>query len=326
MKTRQLLVGTVVSLSLLLFLIKKVDFEQLFSHLGSVDLHYFVLAVLLIFVVHLQRTARWKYLLHHDKDIGLKTLFVPLMIGNSMNLIIPAKGGELTRAYVLGQKENLSKSYLLATIMLEKGLDLFTLLAFLAALSLIFPLPAWGRELAWLSSLVFVTMVSFLLLAVFKRERFLDATRALLGPFPIRIKTKVVGLTQTFMAGLTVLHCTRDYVIAAASSIVIWLTYGAMLFSLSQAMDIHLPPYGSLFLAAVLQLTAVVPSLPWYAGTYEAALVGGLTLFQEGYASALVLALLLRTAQLFPVGLGFLFAMRESFRLTTDLDHMSDVM
>ena len=74
---------------------------------------------------------RWQIILAPTKRVSFVSAFAVLMVGFTANNLLPARIGELVRAYTLGRKENLSKSLSLATIVVERVFDGITIMGFL---------------------------------------------------------------------------------------------------------------------------------------------------------------------------------------------------
>ena len=136
MKTRWRLLSVSISGLFLLAIFWQVDTQQIKEALKTADYAYVPLAVLLTLLTNILRSYRWKYLLNPIRPISIVSVFSGVAIGSMANNVLPARLGELVRSYFLGQKEDLSKSSTLATIVVERLFDGFTLLFFLAFISL----------------------------------------------------------------------------------------------------------------------------------------------------------------------------------------------
>ena len=86
------------------------------------------------------RALRWKYLLIHLKHIRMKILYVVVVIGYMANSLLPMRIGELVRSYYLSKESNISKSSVLATILVERVLDAVTLLLFIGIGAIFVPM------------------------------------------------------------------------------------------------------------------------------------------------------------------------------------------
>ena len=119
MKTRWRLLSVGISGLFLLAIFWQVNIQEIKEALKTADYVYVPLAVLLNLLTNILRSYRWKYLLNPIRPIGIVNVFSVLAIGYMANNVLPARLGELVRSYFLGQKERLSKSSTLATIVVE---------------------------------------------------------------------------------------------------------------------------------------------------------------------------------------------------------------
>ena len=123
MKTKWHLLSVGISGLFLLAILWQVNIQQIKEALKTADYAYVPLAVLLTLLTNILRSYRWKYLLNPIRPIGIVSVFSGVAIGYMANNVLPARLGELVRSYFLGQKEGLSKSSTLATIVVERLLD-----------------------------------------------------------------------------------------------------------------------------------------------------------------------------------------------------------
>ncbi|MHB8376095.1 MAG: lysylphosphatidylglycerol synthase transmembrane domain-containing protein, partial [Dehalococcoidia bacterium] len=84
------------------------------------------------------RTVRWQYLLRPVKKVSAFRLYPVVIIGLMANNVLPARAGEFARAYVLGQRERISKTTSLGTIAVDRlfdGVTLIPLMLIVAAIA-----------------------------------------------------------------------------------------------------------------------------------------------------------------------------------------------
>jgi uncharacterized protein (TIRG00374 family) len=312
---------TVVFL-ILVFL--NVDVDKLGAALRSADYVYVLPALLLTSIGYLVRTARWRIILAPTKRISFGSAFSVLIIGFAANNLLPARIGELVRAYALGRKESLSKSLSLATIVVERVFDGVTIMGFLAALSLVYALPGWGQVLARGGALVFGTAIVGIALLLFQEGFALRILETMLRPFPARLGAAVQRIARFFIGGLHALRSGHSLLLIISLSIIVWALEAASYYMMTLAF--HLPIdginrlYASVFLLTVLNLGNIVPAAPGYAGSFEFFTVQALTTFSSRVTSemALGMAFLSHAYQYILVtGLGLFFIWREGLSLRT---------
>src|SRR5207253_9992753 len=98
------------------------------------------------------RAVRWRLILSGAARAPLSTLFPVLIMGFATNNLLPGRLGEFWRAYLLGRKRNVRKSFALASVVVERVFDGLTLIALLAVVSVVIQLPRWSRQIELLAA------------------------------------------------------------------------------------------------------------------------------------------------------------------------------
>src|SRR5438105_9181044 len=144
---KKVLVGLVISLACLGLVLYGVDWADVWANLGRVDLPLLGLAMLGMLAAYALMSWRWQQLLTPlvpRAHLGLPGLFAAMMTGYLFNTFFPARAGDLMRAHLLSRRTGLSKTTILATVVIEK---LFDGLALLVLLVLgLFGLPLTGAS------------------------------------------------------------------------------------------------------------------------------------------------------------------------------------
>ncbi len=311
----RLSIGLVISLVLLYFTFRNLDWAQVLSALKSADYMYIVLAALVILATFAVRAMRWSWLLRPIRKIAWRGLFSVTLIGFFGNYVLPAKTGELVRAYVLGKRENISKSAILGTIAVEKTMD--TLILFIIFLLTLWtvPLPAEYASIEPVIAVFLVAVIGgMLLLAARGRHASNLIVRVLQFVFPWW-KERVARITNSFIDGLSVLYHGSSIAMVIVLSLVIWLMTTLNFWLIGQALGLNVPLYGYVIIVAVTNMASFIPSLPGRFGTLELFSVAVLGLFGVDKNTAVLFPILLRLAQLVPILLGYLFLNREGVKL-----------
>jgi hypothetical protein len=257
--------------------------------------------------------VRWRLLLRPAKRIGVHRLFGVTMIGFMANNVLPARMGELVRAYALGKSESLPTSLSFATIVLERLFDGFTLLAFLVGgLAFLKPEP-W---LVWSAAGSFALYLAVLgALLGLHRGRAVGLVTAALARLPLRLRARAGGLVESFALGLEALGDRRALAGAAGLSLCIWLVNVAGVRLTFAAFSLALPLHAAFLTLAIVAIALVLPSAPGYVGTFQVGTVAALALFSVPEATALSLSILYHAVNYVPItacGLAYLGAMNLS--------------
>jgi len=311
----RLFIGLVISLALLYFTFRNLDWAEVGQALRSANYLYVAFAALIILATFAVRALRWSWLLRPVRVLAWRGLFSVVLIGFFGNYVLPAKTGELVRAYVLGKRESLSKSAILGTIAVEKTMD--TLILFIIFLITLWtvPLPAEYANIEPVIGIFLVVIIGgMLLLAARGRHASNVIVRVLQFVFPWW-KERVARITHSFVDGLSVLYHGSSIAAVLGLSLVIWLMTTLNFWLIGQALNLDIPLYGYVIIVAVTNMASFIPSLPGRFGTLELFSVAVLGLFGVDKNTAVLFPILLRAAQLAPILLGYLFLNREGVKI-----------
>lgn len=128
---KRLWLGIGVSIALLALLFRSVDPAELIRAFRGIQGIWLVPAVVFTFLSYLMRAVRWKYLLSPLKQTSFPNLVSATLIGYMANNLLPARLGELVRAYVLGEQEGIGTGAVVATLVIDRLADGFTVLLLL---------------------------------------------------------------------------------------------------------------------------------------------------------------------------------------------------
>jgi hypothetical protein len=312
LKAKKSWLGIGVSILSLVIVVHGIDYDQVLEAFKAVSLPHLLLAMVWLLATFSVMALRWRYLLLPVKAVRVGPLLAMIIIGYFFNSILPARAGEVVRAYLLGRKENCSAVAVLATVVLEKVLDGLSLLLFLAFSLLLIPAPPWMRSIGYLAGLIFLGCLIVLLGLTYWSEPamgFLGAILSPLGP----ISDKVFALIRSFTQGLESLRQPKAALMAMLLSLLVW-TGAALMFGYGLlSFDIRLSVGAVIFITAVVNLGLVVPASPGYLGTYQLLVVAALAVFAVDRNLGLAFALLFHASQfLLNIFLGLALFWREA--------------
>ncbi|KMY68537.1 hypothetical protein AAU61_02460 [Desulfocarbo indianensis] len=306
---RQVAIGLAVSLACLAWVLRELDFGLLWRTIKEVNPLYFLGVNLFLAVSFWLRALRWRIILEPLGETGLANLTWAAVIGLGANNVLPARLGELVRAYALARLERLPASSVLATILVERILDGMALLMFLfLALLMVDPQAKAGAfSVGYLRAagygLLAVYLIALAAAAALWRwpgvsMRLVSGWLARLSP---RLGQKARGAMESFHQGLAMLGRGSALPAAVSLSILLWLAYLA-------AYWLFLPAAGlpfSLTLAAMAlaggSLGSAVPAGPGYIGAFQLGVTWALMMAGAGEQEALAYSLLFWAAQYFPL-------------------------
>jgi uncharacterized membrane protein YbhN (UPF0104 family) len=317
--------GLIISLGVMLWLVATLDMQQVVLALRQADYAWVSLGLVAVICTLWARVRRWHALLDSQRVKASGTLQA-LVIGQLLNLIFPARMGDLGRAYLITQRGYNSQAQALGTVALEKLWDIVLLIALAVGLAFWQPLPAWFATPARLTGagggLLLFCIVGVLVLrrhAVFRQSQVLSSGQAehAVGPsWPVRWLGRVGGRLADGLEGI---RRPRVMVAAGSWSILAWI-FGALTnLALLKAFNLSLSIGVALFLLAVLQLGVAVPSVPGRFGVFEGLCLLTLAVFGVEANLALAYGVMLHGVVLLPplfLGLWWLIRLNWPARQT----------
>lgn len=316
------LIGPILALIFIALTLYQIDFGQVGLALSQANPLFLLLAAGCTLSSYLLRTARWKVLLNPTRSLPFSHLFPVLIIGFATNNLMPARAGELVRAYVLGQQEKVSKSLALATVFLERVFDGTTLLFLLFLTSQLIVLPGWGRQIEVAGTIIFglaalglIALILFEETLVRVEEWVLQRLSRLPWPLPARLMALVIRLSGSFIEGLHALRHKRLLVLITLLSLSVWGVEGLSYYMVMSAFGLPLEGmtavYAAFFILVIINFSILLPTAPGGIGVFEFFGTQALMTFGISRETAFSSVLVSHTIQYILVtGLGALFMAR----------------
>lgn len=108
------------------------DFGIIWDQIHTIHYGYVGLAAIILIAAHLSRAIRWNILIQPlGYNISKRNSFVAVMLGYLANLALP-RMGEITRCMVLNRTDKVAVDKLIGTVIVERIIDMITLLIILA--------------------------------------------------------------------------------------------------------------------------------------------------------------------------------------------------
>jgi uncharacterized protein (TIRG00374 family) len=233
--------------------------------------------------------------------------------------ILPLRIGEFVRPWLLARETGVRTSAAFGTVVIERAID-FTTVAIIGAAVLFFhtqTLPAWVRTGA--TVLAGLGLIPFVLtLAVrIDEDRTLRAASRGLGVLPEAAAERVLDVLAQLARGLGALRGTRDVLMVALHSVLLWGVVITFPFALGfpafgielSAGEAILAVYTTLVFTA---LAVAAPAAPGFFGVYHFACREALALFGVPAAVAVGYGTVLHLTYWVPVTLAGLISLMRS--------------
>jgi uncharacterized protein (TIRG00374 family) len=266
-------IGLLLTVVFLVLALQRVDLAGFVDELRGVNYLWLVPSALCTLLGYLLRSVRWRIILTGPARAPLSTLFPVLIMGFAINNLLPGRLGEFWRAYLLGRKRNVPKTFALASVVVERVFDGLTLIALLAIVSTRIQLPEYGREVELLAGAVFAAATLAVIVLLWKpaivQVPLRRALQSIHGGLAVWIDRRFEG----FVDGLASLRRPPVLIFAAVLSAGVWMAEAGSYLFLSRGINLGLPStieVPAIVLAVVIiNLGIMIPSGPGYVGTLE---------------------------------------------------------
>lgn len=245
--------------------------DQVADALREINPVWLLPALVMFLVSYAGRVYRWQLLFSPERP-GIGSVFHALNIGYFLSNILPARLGDIVRAYLIGELEGVSKARALSTVVVERlsdGLNVVLLLAITAPF--VSTMPPQATPAAVGVGLVGVAGIAVLLALTFQKQRGMALLRRLTAPVPFLRSAKLWGALEALIDGFAVLRSPRTILRVELLSLEAWILGGMMYWFVMLAMNLSLPIAAAFLVMTVTSLAVVVPSSPGYIGIFEAA-------------------------------------------------------
>jgi glycosyltransferase 2 family protein len=271
-------VGGILALLLLYWVFRGTDLKTLGRVLAGARPGYLLGVVAVTVVVYLVRSWRWGYLLAPLARVPLLDLFSATMVGFGSAMIIP-RAAEILRPFLVSRRHPVTVSAGFATIILERIVDLLTVLGLLGVYLYVLEPPAAQTrgpllDLLQKGGLLVGAGAIVLVVVLFAfhvhAERALAVCDRVLQKLPAWLRRPLAGILRSFSEGLAVLQAPALHLLAiAAQSLVVWvlIAFGFHLVHLAFGLD--LPFRATFLLIAFLTVGVAIPT-PGMVGGFHA--------------------------------------------------------
>lgn len=285
MRLRTVLI-TVLTIGLLVWFLKNASLRDIWMHVRTARTDLLVLSVVFVIVTYWARAVRWQYLLAPIGNASFRNVFRATVIGFAALSLLPARVGDVLRPYLLARKEGLPMSATLATVIMERVLDLTAVLVLLAIYVWGFSgagsLPAAFLRPVEVSAIFAAAVAAGLLVLMWILATHPERIGAFVGMaarvLPWSVSHRIEEVVSVFSGGFAAAREPRALVMAIAWSFAVWLAIAAEAWAVTIAFGIAMPFEGTFLLQGLLVIGVAVPT-PGGVGSYHAAYRWGVTNF-----------------------------------------------
>jgi uncharacterized protein (TIRG00374 family) len=314
-----------VTVALIALFLRQADLSAVGRELAHAHPSGVLLALLASVSTFIFRTFRWQYLLLPAGRVPFWPAFRATVIGFGANAMLPGRVGEVLRPYLLARKAHLDPTATFATIVLERALDIITLLMLFALSVTLLDTRFVVSDGQTLGAVQFGGLVAaaaalagLAVAFVFAghAERVTALTERLTRRLPQRFGRLATKVVAAFGAGFAVLRSPAALGLAFAWSVAVWLSIALINWSMAHAFGLSLPFSGSFTVLMFMAVGVAVPTPGAVGGFHESVRLAVTSLYAVDNDRAVAYAVALHALSFIPPALATLvFVAREGLSL-----------
>jgi uncharacterized protein (TIRG00374 family) len=316
---------SLLAIALLAWFLWNADMAAVGAQIRHARVDLLALSVVSVAFTYVVRAVRWRYLLEPLGHARFRTTFRTTVIGFAALSLLPARMGDVLRPYLLARQEGFNAASTFATIVMERVLDMVTVLVLLASYVLLLggretlppKLLAPVRASATVAAAVAAALLAIMWTLATHPERIGHLVLRSERLLPTRVAHALSALARTFSQGFAVAREARALSFAMAWSFPVWLGIALQVWLVTIAFGIDMPFPGAFLLQALLVIGVAMPT-PGGVGGYHAMYRLGVTaFFGAPNDRAVGAAIMAHASSVIPVALvGIVFMMQDGISLT----------
>jgi len=273
--------GLLISAIFIYLAFRRVHPTEIYYSLRSANYLLVLPNMAIVILSMIIRAERWRYLLSSISSFKIGRLFPSVMIGFMANNVLPARLGEIVRAYSLGVKTGQSRSSIFASVVLERLFDSLSLLAMFWLVILFIPFPPAVKKFGLVT--LFINVVLILMLGILKRKTafLVKIVLRIFFFLPPAMTGRIEHIIGRFADGLDIFRKTRTLFWVVLWSVVLWIITALSNYFVFMAFGIYPSVAASFILLLFVAAGVMLPSAPGFVGVFQAATIGAFALMNQ---------------------------------------------
>lgn len=280
---------------------RNVDPAEFREQFTTVTFYWLPPFVIVLITSHFLRAERWRLLLHNDvkKSVPRSTLFAGVMFGYFMNSLLP-RVGEVSRPVYVAKKQGLSSGNLLGTIVLERLIDVCSMLILMGIVAMtltaefdlleqLLGIGNWN----WYTYLILPAILAGIIALIwlfYKILIYIDQNKNFTNP----LLQRIVSASRSFGEGMISIRNIKNWPVFLLLTLGIWIGYILMMYipfsMLNLGESYGLSLQSAMILTVVSSIGVSIPT-PAGIGSYHLLIQQSMwLLYQVPLATALTFA------------------------------------
>jgi uncharacterized protein (TIRG00374 family) len=271
--------GIALSAALLWWTLRDVPFAEVAKHIATANIPLFLLSSAVATGALLLRVPRWKTILSPlDAHLRFAPLWRATAIGTMTNNVVPARVGEIARAFALTREApQIPFPAAFASLAVDRVFDavVIVLLTAVAILDPAYPRAAAGTDhvasAIGLGTVGAAVVLALLYLLVFLPDRIIRLFELTARRVAPALEDRGRDALRAFAAGLGVLRSPLRFTAVFFWTVIFWMTNALAFWFGFRAVGIHVSYSVALLVQGVIAIGVAIPQAPGFFGVFEAA-------------------------------------------------------
>ena len=292
----------IITIIFLYFVFVNIDLIELLESIKEFDLKYILLLSISIICSLTCRGICFKKLISKTVNVPLKELVPLCLTSASLNILLPARAGDIFRAFFIGQKYKVSKIKIFGTVMLERIFDVFVIFCFLLVGVFIYHRNEIAIKLCSFAGMCILIGITFTIIT-FKYNKMdelccliINKTKSL--PFSNLIQKGINFTNKTcnsFFNGFEIIDAPQKILAVIIASFGIWFFECLNFFITIQGFGYNLHWSVTIFIICFIALACMIPSTSIFIGPYQLAVITAFSIYNVNKETALAISFVEQT-------------------------------
>ena len=265
----KLLIGSIISAAFVYFTLRGVNLHDVWAGLHGKDYMVLLPVGLAFLACQIARSVRWGVILSPLKSISQRRLFPVTSVGFMAIIVAPMRLGELVRPYLASTREGIPMVSGIATILVERVMDLTVLLLFLFFVLSQVSLPHWFIRGGVL--LLLIVLAEFVVIALFLiwPRAVTRVLRPVTARLPKPLGQKIDGFVHSLSVGFAVISDLGRFLKVFVLSFVVWGLSVLAVYLLFVFCGFHFGITEALAVTTITALGISLPAAPGLIGNFQ---------------------------------------------------------
>ena len=298
--SRSIRVGISVAISavFLAFAVRNVDWGEALRALGHANYLWILPTLPITYWTLYIRAQRWRVFLHGLRVPAIRHLLAATNIGFMANMVLPLRVGEVIRPVLVSRRENLPISRVIASVLLERIFDMFTILLLFGVSASLVSVSDQIRHWGFMLFTLAIAVGSAIGLMRWQEKLALRIVRAVTSPLPAGIGGPVAKFAEDFIQALEMLESPAAFLRAFAWTLYLWAVISLIYVVAFFAFHLPVPTFvGALVLTTIVAIAVSVPSAPGYIGSFQLGCILALAIFGIAKSEAIAYSIVVHLTQ-----------------------------